>query len=153
MSLKHAVLGLINERPRHGYAVRALCEERMGDLVDLGHGRVYDVLASLEHAGLVCGTRERVGRRTRKVYSIRPAGRRELLDWAHREPSSSFGLQDLLLRLLAVGSDPRAAAAIVRMSERHARAVLTAIIACRDALEQRGRSPPWSEVLRGLERS
>ncbi len=124
MSIKHAVLGLIAESPCHGYAVRARFEERLGDLFDLGSGRVYGVLSRLEREGLVAGEAERMGRRRRRIYSIRPAGRRELLAWAHSEPSPMASLADLALRLLAVRSDPEAVAGVVRAWQRHERRTL-----------------------------
>ncbi len=118
MSIKHAVLGLVAESPGHGYVVRARFEQRMGDLVDLGSGRIYAVLSRLERDGLVQARTERVGRRARKIYSIRAAGRRELLAWAKSEPSPLESLCDLALRLLATGSDTTAAQAVVRAWQR-----------------------------------
>jgi DNA-binding PadR family transcriptional regulator len=143
MSIKYAVLGLLAERPCHGYGVRARFEEHAGDLFDIGSGRVYDVLARLEVEGLVLRTTERHGRRTRKVYSISVAGRRELLAWAQRQPPPLAGPRDLLLRLLAVASDEQAVSSIVRNWERRERRML-------EALERYGPGTPVPELLRRL---
>ncbi|MDG2308406.1 MAG: PadR family transcriptional regulator [Candidatus Binatia bacterium] len=143
MSIKYAVLGLLAERPCHGYGVRARFEEHAGDLLDIGSGRVYDVLARLEVDGLVLRATERRGRRTRKVYSISVAGRCELVAWAHREPPPLAGPRDLLLRLLAVASDDHAVSSIVRTWERRERRML-------EALERHTPGTPVLEVLRRL---
>ena len=51
MSIKHAVLGLLAETPRHGYAVRTAFEECLGDFWELNYGQIYQVLAALEAGG------------------------------------------------------------------------------------------------------
>lgn len=77
-SVELVVLGLLVERPGHGYALHARLEERAGDLAHVSPSRVYSILARLERDGLVDGRDERTGRRRRRVYTIRGAGRREL---------------------------------------------------------------------------
>jgi len=121
MSIKHALLGLLAEGPRHGYAVRALFEDRLGEL---SSGRVYELLSRLEEEGLAVRTSQRVGRRIRKVYSITSRGRCELIRWAHAAPSLSADLRELRLRLRAVGDDSATAASILRAWERHERRAL-----------------------------
>lgn len=124
MSIKHAVLGLIAEAPEHGYGIRARFARRMGDLVELPPGRVYSVLRRLEAEGLVERHVQRVGRRTRKIYSVRPEGRRALSAWAEAQPPPLASLRDLALRLLALRFDPTATAAILRAWSAHERRVL-----------------------------
>ena len=77
-SVELVVLGLLVERPAHGYALHARLEERAGDLAHVSPSRVYSILARLERDGLVDGREERIGRRRRRVYTIRETGRREL---------------------------------------------------------------------------
>lgn len=82
MSIKHAVLGLLAETPRHGYAVRTAFEERLGDFWELNYGQVYQVLATLEAEGWITGTDEQVGRRpVRRIYGVTAKGRGELHRW------------------------------------------------------------------------
>lgn len=107
MSIKHAVLGLISEEPRHGYAVRAAFEERLGDFWQLNYGQVYQVLTGLEQEGLTTGSDERVGRRPiRRIFAVTAKGRDELRRWlltptARRRPFRD----DFYVRLLfAMGS-------------------------------------------------
>ena len=82
MSIKYAILGLLAEQPRHGYAVHAVFEQRLSDFWELNYGQVYQVLTSLEREGLIAGQDERVGKRPpRKVYSVTSRGQSALRNW------------------------------------------------------------------------
>jgi DNA-binding PadR family transcriptional regulator len=110
MSIKYAVLGLIAEEPRHGYAVRAEFEARLGDFWELNYGQVYQVLTALEQEGLIVGSDERVGRRpTRKVYAISAKGREALRRWLEQPLSRKQPFRDeFYVRLLFAGqADPK----------------------------------------------
>lgn len=110
MSIKHAVLGLIAEEPRHGYAVRAAFEEQLGDFWELNFGQVYQVLTTLEHEGLVVGADERVGKRPpRTVYAITAKGRQALRRWLEHPISRKQPFRDeFFVRLLfARDAEPR----------------------------------------------
>lgn len=107
MSIKHAVLGLISEEARHGYAVRAAFEERLGDFWELNYGQVYQVLTGLEQEGLITGSDERVGRRPiRRIFAITAKGRDELRRWLLKPtPRRRPFRDDFYVRLLfAMGS-------------------------------------------------
>jgi len=104
MSIRHAVLGLIAEEPRHGYAVRAAFEERVGDFWELNFGQVYQVLSALEKEGLIVGTGQQVGRRPRRtVYSVTARGRDALTAWLAQplSPAKPFR-DDFYVRLLFI---------------------------------------------------
>ncbi|HZR80168.1 MAG TPA: PadR family transcriptional regulator [Candidatus Binatia bacterium] len=135
MAIRFAVLALLAEAPLHGYAVHALCEERLGDFFDLSYGQVYQVLTALERQGLVLATRARVGRRPwRKVYDATPSGREVLERWlrGHRVRPRAFR-DDFYLRLyFAAASRPRDIGRIV--SEQIARAE-SDVLALRTRLE------------------
>ena len=110
MSIKHAVLGLIAEEPRHGYAVRAAFEERLGDFWELNYGQVYQVLTVLEQEGLIVGADERIGKRPpRTVYSITAKGRQALRRWLEHPISRKQPFRDeFYVRLLfASQADPK----------------------------------------------
>ena len=104
MSIKYAVLGLIAEEPRHGYAVRAAFEERLGDFWELNYGQVYQVLTTLEREGLIVGTDERFGKRPpRTVYAISAKGRAALRTWLAQPPSAARPFRDdFYVRLLFI---------------------------------------------------
>src|SRR6266404_9797793 len=82
MSIKYAILGLLAERPSHGYAVHASFEARLSDFWELNYGQVYQVLGLLEREGLIAGEDDRVGKRPpKKVYSVTSRGRIALRNW------------------------------------------------------------------------
>jgi DNA-binding PadR family transcriptional regulator len=107
MSIKYAVLGLIAEEPRHGYAVRAAFEERLGDFWELNYGQVYQVLTALQQESLITGTDEQVGRRPRRtVYAISAKGRDALRAWLAKPPSATKPFRDdFYVRLLFITED------------------------------------------------
>ncbi len=102
MSIKYAVLGLIAEGSKHGYAIRAEFEERIGDFWELNYGQVYQVLTALEKEHLIIGRDGRVGKRPqRKVYSISEKGHTALDAWLQRPPSRRRPFRDdFYVRLL-----------------------------------------------------
>lgn len=115
MLLRFAILGLLAEQPRHGYAIQAALEERFAELLDPSAGDVYRALSALERAGWVAASRARVGRRPeRKVYSPTPAGRDALDAWLggadaarRRSDDDAFWLRLLLAERCAPQSVER----------------------------------------------
>jgi DNA-binding PadR family transcriptional regulator len=84
MSVRNALLGLLAQRPRHGYELHAAFEALVGGAQnwDLKPAQVYTTLARLEEAGLVAAeTNEAAGEPEKRVYLITPLGREELLGW------------------------------------------------------------------------
>ncbi|QEL20449.1 PadR family transcriptional regulator [Limnoglobus roseus] len=72
------LLRLLARQPMHGYDLVQGIRLTTGGVLAFGEGSVYPVLHRLEAEGLVAGTREAVGGRTRVVYRIRPLGRKRL---------------------------------------------------------------------------
>lgn len=96
MSVQLVILGLLSERPRHGYELRQEVERRLyATFINLSGGSLYYNLGQLERAGHVeKAWAEQKGRYpTRQVYQITSAGkeylrtelRRFLLDTEGRE--------------------------------------------------------------------
>jgi DNA-binding PadR family transcriptional regulator len=71
-----AILSLVAERPRHGYEIEQVIEERgMREWTEIGFSSIYYLLKKLEREGLVKGQLEKAERGpARKVYHITPAG-------------------------------------------------------------------------------
>lgn len=71
-----AILSLIAERPRHGYEIEHVIEERgMREWTEIGFSSIYYLLKKLEQQGLVEGQLEKAVRGpTRKVFHITKAG-------------------------------------------------------------------------------
>ena len=74
--LKYVILGLIAEKPRHGYEVIRALEERFGGLYTPSPGAVYPTLQLLEDLGYVTA-QQQDGKR---VYAITDDGRRFLTE-------------------------------------------------------------------------
>lgn len=69
------LLGLVSEMPRHGYELEQVIEERgMREWTQIGFSSIYFVLGKLEKAGFVSAEKQ-AGQKTRKVFSVTPAGR------------------------------------------------------------------------------
>jgi DNA-binding PadR family transcriptional regulator len=116
MSIKYAVLGVLAERPLHGYALRTAFEKRLGDLWELSYGQVYQILTSLERDGFITASWQKIGNRPRrKVFAITAAGREALRTWLIGAPAQPARVRDeLYLRLLlAHGSDASLAVALI----------------------------------------
>ncbi|GAB1646352.1 PadR family transcriptional regulator [Krasilnikovia sp. MM14-A1259] len=79
MSLRHAVLGLLAEKPASGYDLLRQFETSLAMVWPAQQSQVYGELGKLSEAGLieVTGT----GARNRREYGITDAGRAELRDW------------------------------------------------------------------------
>ena len=72
------VLHLLAEKPRYGNDIMREIEERTQGRWGSNPGAIYPLLTAIEKRGLVEGTWEDPHKRTRKVYSLTPAGREEL---------------------------------------------------------------------------
>lgn len=76
-----AILSLVGERPRHGYQIEQVIEERgMREWTRVGFSSIYYVLKKLERGGLIEGkveTQKGPGL-ARRVYTILPTGKKSL---------------------------------------------------------------------------
>ncbi|WP_059012201.1 PadR family transcriptional regulator [Streptomyces specialis] len=95
--LRLYLLKLLGEAPRHGYEVIRLLEERFQGLYAPSAGTVYPRLAKLAAEGLVTHTEEG----GRKVYSLTPEGRRELLTRGEELTELEREIRDSLAALAA----------------------------------------------------
>ena len=85
MSVPHALLALLSERPKYGLRLQNEFQARTGEVWPLNVGQVYTTLQRLERDGLV-ETDDGEGERSRKQYRITSAGERELGDWLRTPP-------------------------------------------------------------------
>jgi DNA-binding PadR family transcriptional regulator len=79
MSVKLALLALLDEEPKYGYQLRTEFEERTGTTWPLNVGQVYTTLTRLERDGLVAGQGE--SDEGQVMYRITEAGRAEVATW------------------------------------------------------------------------
>ena len=79
MSVKHALLALLEQEPMYGYQLRAAFEERTAELWPLNIGQVYTTLSRLERDGLVVGGEANA--EGQQLYRLTEPGRSELTAW------------------------------------------------------------------------
>jgi DNA-binding PadR family transcriptional regulator len=107
MPLHHAVLTLLSEGPNHGYELKAHFEEAIGpQWGGLNIGHLYQILDRLVRDGFV--TRSQVAQSDRPDktrYTLTPAGRDELREWATSGWVRTGGFRDeLFLKLFGAAS-------------------------------------------------
>ncbi|MFJ6084952.1 PadR family transcriptional regulator [Streptomyces sp. NPDC092369] len=82
MSLKHALLGVLEARPMSGYDLVRFFSSSSGWIWAAPQSQIYPTLRRMEDIGLIQGDDEARGPRlTRTVYSITPKGLAELKTW------------------------------------------------------------------------
>lgn len=79
MSVKHALLALLEQQPMYGYQLRVEFEQRTGTTWPLNVGQVYTTLTRLERDGLALAEGEDAEGHV--VYRITDAGRDEVATW------------------------------------------------------------------------
>ncbi len=79
------ILAVLEDGPRHGYAVIEALQTASDGALDLPTGTVYPALRRLEAAGWLSGSWSTVGGRQRRTYRLTRAGRSALAaqraDW------------------------------------------------------------------------
>ncbi len=83
MSLPHAILTALLEKPSSGLELTRRFDRSIGYFWSATHQQIYRELGKLEQAGLIRALPSEVpARGQRKEYEVLPAGRAELADWA-----------------------------------------------------------------------
>jgi PadR family transcriptional regulator AphA len=104
MSLRHAVLGMLDEEPGSGYDLLKRFERAMSNVWAATQSQLYGELGKLEKAGLIRVHAE--GPRGRKEYAITDDGRAELRHWLIEVKPSRSPRNEVLLRVYFLGSVP-----------------------------------------------
>lgn len=103
MPVRHAVLGLLSKRPRHGYELHAAFEAVVGgeENWDVKPAQIYTTLARLEKSGLAVeeGIEQDAGPEKR-IYAITPAGRQALQDWFARAIELEHQRDEFFIKLI-----------------------------------------------------
>ncbi|MGW4378384.1 PadR family transcriptional regulator [Kitasatospora sp. NPDC004531] len=101
MSLPHAILTALLEKPSSGLELTRRFDRSIGFFWSATHQQIYRELGRLEGEGLVRASGPGAGRGQRKEYEVLPAGRERLLAWVG-QPQDPKPIRDpLLLRLRA----------------------------------------------------
>ncbi|MFQ6100840.1 MAG: PadR family transcriptional regulator [Anaerolineae bacterium] len=121
MTIKHALLALLNHTSTYGYELHGLMEAVLGDHWVINTGQVYSTLSRLERDGLVVRqvtSGDEAAERT--AYDLTEEGRAELERW-YREPlSRDYRLRDAFYAklMLSLFSGPVPPAEVLQAQRR-----------------------------------
>ncbi len=103
MSLKHAILVLLETEPGSGYDLLKRFKERLGYFWNASHQQIYLQLKNMNQDGLLlCEQQPQAGKPDRKVYKITPSGHEALLAWIE-SPVKVSRINDALLVKIYAG--------------------------------------------------
>src|SRR3982074_1147399 len=98
MSVRHALLALLSERPKYGLQLRQEFETRTGSVWPLNVGQVYSTLQRLERDGLVESESDsEVEAGPPRAYRLTAEGAAELDEWLHTPPDLGSPPRDELV--------------------------------------------------------
>jgi len=105
MSTRLVILGLLRDQPLHGYEIKQIIEEHMGDWTSIAFGSIYFALGKLSDEGLIekIATEKEGNRPSRSVYQITEAGRSEFLRLLRKvwsEPEQQYFAIDIGLAFM-----------------------------------------------------
>lgn len=148
MSVRFTVLGLLAQRPRHGYELRAAFEAIVGgeENWDVKAAQIYTTLNRLEKSGLVAeDLTEQDGGPERRVYTITPTGKAELGDWLAKGSDQEHQRDEFFLKLMiCLGSEPSDPRKLIQTQRAYLYQELHAITV------QRGQLDPKRDLARML---
>jgi PadR family transcriptional regulator, regulatory protein AphA len=101
-----AVLGLLAQRSRSGYDIKQAVDRTIRHFWAASYGQIYPELKRLEAAGWIEGSDGSRGARSRRVYRITTAGRRELRAWLGGTETRIEMRDESLLRLFFADAIP-----------------------------------------------
>lgn len=105
MSLKYAVLGVLDARSMTGYELSQFLDGSTGWLWAANHSQIYPLLGRLVEQGLVVGVDDARGEQRRTTYTLTDAGREDLLGWVSGihppgRDNDAFALQAVFLDMV-----------------------------------------------------
>lgn len=110
MSLEHAILVSLCERPAAGVDLTRRFDRSIGFFWSATHQQVYRVLGRMESDGWVrCTSVAERGRPDKKVYAVASPGRRELSRWISAQTPMEQFRSEVAVKLRAASYGDRAA--------------------------------------------
>jgi DNA-binding PadR family transcriptional regulator len=121
MSVPHALLALLSEKPKYGLRLQNEFKSRTGEVWPLNVGQVYTTLQRLERDGLVEADGQAEPSEKQKRYRITSAGADALAEWLRTPPELVPPPRDelvikVLVALQVPGTDVRE---ILQVHRRH----------------------------------
>lgn len=109
MNVRTLCLGILNFEDATGYEIRKMSiDGKYSHFVDASYGSIYPALNKLETDGMVtCREETQPGKPARKIYSIAPAGREELVKSLCEPPSPDVFRSEFLMIAISAEMLPR----------------------------------------------
>lgn len=101
MSLPHALLTSLLERPSSGMDLAHRFERSIGFFWPATHQQIYRELGRLEEAGWVESAPAETGRGRKRIYHVLPAGQEELRRWMLQPEEPRIQRDEMMVRLRA----------------------------------------------------
>jgi DNA-binding PadR family transcriptional regulator len=101
MSLRHALLGLLVDRPASGYDLLKTFDTSLANVWPATQSQIYTELTKLAEGGLI--TVSAAGPRGRKEYTLTDVGLAELRHWLVETQPQRITRSDVLLRVFFLG--------------------------------------------------
>jgi DNA-binding PadR family transcriptional regulator len=108
LTVRHAILGLLAQRPRHGYDLHAAFEALAGgaDVWGVQPAQIYTTLTRLQDLGLV--RQQRAGSQDKRIYALTPKGRAELNEWFASGVAGEHQRDEFFVKLMLSIEDDKA---------------------------------------------
>ncbi len=105
-SVTWAVLGLLTRRPMSGYDIKRQIDRTIRHFWAASYGQIYPELTRLEAAGWIAGEDAANGGRSRRLFTITPAGSDALRRWLVGDETRIELRDESLLRLFFADAAP-----------------------------------------------
>jgi PadR family transcriptional regulator AphA len=140
-----AVLGLLGSRPMSGYDIKRAVDRTIRHFWAASYGQIYPELKRLEEAGWIAGKDADRGGRTRRLYRITAAGRRQLEGWLHGFETRIEMRDESLLRLFFADALPTDEAFGLLAARREGYRMMLAYLQSLD--DGQGADPPFVDLV------
>ncbi len=142
MSVRNALLGLLAQKPRHGYELRAAFEAVVGGDAnwDVKPAQIYTTLDRLEEAGLVARESDlgEGDEPSRRIYAISEQGEAVLQDWFANGITTEHQRDEFFVKLMvALASGQADPERLIQTQRAHLYREMHDITAQRDAYDPR----------------
>ncbi len=102
MPVRHTLLGLLSQQPRHGYELVQAFQSVAGgrDVWEIKPAQVYMTLSRLMEVGSIQEETDPVNQGDKRVYAITPQGEQELAQWLATPVPSTHQRDEFFLKLM-----------------------------------------------------
>lgn len=102
MSLSYAILAILADKSCSGYDLAKQFDGSVGYFWAASHQQIYRDLAKLEAKGWIEAQHvAQTGRPDKKLFSLTPLGRQEMIAWIHQPSKLSRSKEEVLVKLFA----------------------------------------------------